>query len=35
MSDDFRARPLQSAPGGETGESLDLPDIRNSLKSLM
>ena len=35
MPDDFRALPLENAPRDETGELLDLPDIRNSLKSLM
>lgn len=35
MPDDFRALPLENATRDETGEPLDLPDIRNSLKSLM
>jgi L-aspartate oxidase len=33
--DDYRALPLENAPRNETGKSLDLSDIRNSLKSLM
>ena len=35
IKDDFRALPLENAPHGGAGESLDLSDIRNSLKSLM
>ncbi len=35
MSDDFRALPLGNNRLEESGESLDLADIRNSLKSLM
>ena len=35
MPDDFRALPLENAALDESGEPLDLDDIRNSLKSLM
>jgi L-aspartate oxidase len=35
ITDDFRALPLANEPQGGSGESLDLSDIRNSLKSLM
>ena len=35
MGDDFRALPLSNSPVEESVESLDLTDIRNSLKSLM
>jgi L-aspartate oxidase len=35
MDDSFRALPLENSPVEEPDESLDLSDIRNSLKSLM
>lgn len=35
MTDDFRAIPLENPPAKNGDESLDLADIRNSLKSLM
>jgi len=35
QDDDFRALPLSNAPIAEPDESLDLSDIRNTLKSLM
>ncbi len=35
MSDSFQAVPLENPPVEEPDESLDLSDIRNSLKSLM
>ena len=35
MSDNYQALPLENPPVEESQEPLDLPDIRNSLKSLM
>lgn len=35
MNDTFRALPLENLPAQQPPESLDLPDIRNSLKALM
>ena len=35
IQDDFRALPLENVPQNRAGEPVDLPDIRNSLKSLM